>query len=135
MLYDFELKLRRSFFDLPLGVRRLWVATSVLWLVAYLVLNWGDLSLLWDGATHNSNATCAQVYPNDNGRSSACDLAGGSPDIAFYTQGKSNPFEPYFQKFRRDDKLVIWLAAPIAWLAIIWAFMWVRRGFETDRTK
>ena len=135
MLYDLEQKLGASFLRLPLGVRRLWVATSVLWLAAYPAFNWADMSLYWDRATHGFGATCAEVYPNDTGRQSACDTVNGGPDITFYMQGKSNPFEPYFDRYRRDDKLLIWLGAPFVWLAIIWAFMWVRQGFEADQTK
>jgi hypothetical protein len=135
MLYDWERKLTGSFLGLPLGVRRLWIATSVLWLVAYLAFNWADMSLYRDRAMHGSGATCADVYPNDASRRSACDLVNGRPDIRFYMQGKSNSFEPYFDKYRRDDKLLIWLGAPFVWLAIIWAFMWVRQGFETDQAK
>src|SRR3954463_10085674 len=118
MLYDVEESLKRSFLNLPLGIRRLWIASSVLWLGAYLIINVADFSLLWDGATHSSSATCAQVYRNDEERRSACEIVNGLPDINFSLQGRSNSFDPYFEKYRRDDKLLIWLGAPFVWLSI-----------------
>ena len=139
MLYDLELTLKRSlkreWFTLPLGARRLWIATSVAWLLIYLALNWNDLTLLWDGATSTPSTTCAEVFAGGDERRSACEIARGLPDIGFYLQGKSMPFQPYFAANRHDEKLFVWLGGPLAWLSLIWAFFWVRRGFAEGRGK
>ena len=137
MLYNLENRLKRSYVNLPLGLRRLWIATSIAWLAGFFLLNLGDFTLLWQGALATPRTTCAQVYDDNDGRKHECEFAAApyGEDINFYMQGKSHSFDPYFEKYRRDDKLLIWLGTPVAWLGLILAFMWVRRGFEVDRVK
>jgi hypothetical protein len=120
---------------MPEGIRRLWIATSVVWLIAYLLLNWDGLTLLWQGALSTPQTTCAQVYSNVE-RRSYCEsiAAGGREPIQAYLErkqkGGSLPFDPYFEKYRDDEKVFIWLGAPIAWLVVLWLAVWVRRGFK-----
>jgi hypothetical protein len=125
-------RLRKEYAGLSEGVRRLWIATSTVWLVAYLVLNWSDFALLWHGALATPSTTCAQVYLQNDNREGACEFAAApfSEGISFYAERKSHSFSPYFKKYRRDDKLFIWLGAPVAWLILLWLGVWVKRGFK-----